>query len=231
MLEDLYDAGSVRRGDIDDDVIADIEALGGDEALCVIQRLKDSDLDRVRSMSGFVKGIIRRVRQDGPDKGEAKIESLPRAVQRLLDDLIADSKLERAEVDQRMVRALLDLSESNAEEALRRYDRSFDSTIRSRQGFLMGIIKRLNDRAPRGSSGGYRGGGGGGGGGGGYRGGGGHRSGGGGYNDRGRYDDRRYDDRGARGGGGGGGYDRRDDRYGGGRDYQGGGGYRGDRRY
>jgi hypothetical protein len=48
-------------------------------------------------------------------------------------------------VDQRLVRALADLPERGGEEALRRYAASVDSSVRSRQGFMMGIIKRVHE--------------------------------------------------------------------------------------
>ena len=79
-----------------------------------------------------------------PDRGEGEIDSLPMAVQNILEDLIDDKKLERKDVDQRLVRALSKLSEDNAEEALKRFSESLDGTIRSKQGFLIGIVKRLN---------------------------------------------------------------------------------------
>lgn len=214
-----------------------------DEAACVITRLNETDLSRVRNMSRFVGGIIRRVKQDGPDRGEAKMDSLPRPVQRRLEDLIEDRKLDRKEVDQRLIRALGDMSERNAEEALRRFGQSVDETIRSRQGFLMGIIKRINDeQRGYGGRGGGRGGYGGGGGGGygrddrgGYGGGGGSY----GRDDRGGYGGGGYAAGPPAAGGYGGGYgggDRRgvhgDDRYGGRGGYSGGGGgYGGDRGY
>ena len=46
-------------------------------------------------------------------------------------------KLEKREVDQRMVRALADLPSHLAEEALVRYARSLDDNVRNRQGFMV----------------------------------------------------------------------------------------------
>jgi hypothetical protein len=51
--------------------------------------------------------------------------------------LITQNKLTREEVDQRLVRALADLPERQAEAALVRYGKSVDSSVRSRQGFLV----------------------------------------------------------------------------------------------
>lgn len=46
-------------------------------------------------------------------------------------------KIERDEVDPRMVRALADMPTNLAEEALARYSRSVDGHVRSRQGFMV----------------------------------------------------------------------------------------------
>ncbi|KFM23197.1 Long-chain-fatty-acid-CoA ligase FadD15 [Auxenochlorella protothecoides] len=138
--------------------MSDMAALGEEGALCVVQRLSESDFSRVHSIGGFVSGIIRRVRQDGPDRGNGQIDILPRSVRRRVEDLIAQDKIGKHEVDARMVRALADLPERLGEEACTRFDQSVDSGVRSRQGFMMGIIKRLveEDRFGRPPPAGYR---------------------------------------------------------------------------
>ena len=45
--------------------------------------------------------------------------------------------MKREEVDQRMVRALHDMPERLAEEAVLRYGRSADDNVRNRQGFMV----------------------------------------------------------------------------------------------
>lgn len=89
-LERLYDKGTLRKGDLDERIMSDLEGMRPEEAACVLQRISESDMSRVRNISGFVGGIIRRVKTDGPDKGEAKLDLLPKSVQRALDDLVAD---------------------------------------------------------------------------------------------------------------------------------------------
>jgi hypothetical protein len=81
--------------------------------------------------------------------------------------IVHQGKLGKEDLDARVVSAMRRLNDWEKQEAVRRYSTSFDDTVRSKQGFLMGIIKRLgrNDRQgysrPRGG-GNYRGGGGGG---------------------------------------------------------------------
>lgn len=54
----------------------------------MVQRFSEADFSRIKSVTGFLKGIIRRVRLDGPDRGESNMDSLPRAVRHSLEDLI-----------------------------------------------------------------------------------------------------------------------------------------------
>lgn len=167
-------------------MLDELDKLNDEEADCVVTRLGEASFDRIKNVSGFVNGIIKRVRLDGPDRGAGKVDMLPRTLRHQLDDLIYDRKIEKDEVDQRMVRALSDMPTNLAEEALSRYARSVDSHVRSRQGFMMGIIKKIMEETRRGPP-----------------------YGGGGYGGS-RYDDRRgYDDR----GGYDRGYDRYDRRY------------------
>lgn len=70
-----------------------ITDLGEESALCVVQRFSESDFSRIKSIPGFLRGIIRRVRQDGPDRGEGKVDSLPRSVRHQLEDLFEDVRL------------------------------------------------------------------------------------------------------------------------------------------
>ena len=45
---------------------------------------------RIRNPNGFLAGIIKRVRLDGPDRGAGKVDMLPRAVRHRLEDVIDD---------------------------------------------------------------------------------------------------------------------------------------------
>jgi hypothetical protein len=89
-LERLYSKGELRKSDLDERTLSDLEALREDEASCVIDRLTEADFRRVNNINRFVVGIIRRVQRDGPDRGEANLDSLPKSVARMLEDLIAD---------------------------------------------------------------------------------------------------------------------------------------------
>ncbi|PSC68731.1 Long-chain-fatty-acid-ligase 15 isoform A [Micractinium conductrix] len=232
-LERLFEKGYMRKSEIDTVLLEDIEKMNDDEAGCVVDRLAEANLDRIRNINGFMAGIIKRVRLDGPDRGAGKVDMLPRSVRHRIEDAIDDRKINREEVDQRMVRALADMPAHLAEEAVSRYARSIDDHVRNRQGFMMGIIKKVLEEDRFGGRGGGAPAGGYGGGGGGYGGGG---YGGGGYGGApasGGYGGGGYDRGGYGGGGyGGGGGSRYESRGGGGYGgsgggYGGGGGYSG----
>lgn len=89
-LDDLYDKGHIMKGDLDSVTLEDIGALREDEAVCVIDRLAETNISTVRDINRFVGGIIRRVQREGPDRGEATIESLPRRIADRVEDLISD---------------------------------------------------------------------------------------------------------------------------------------------
>jgi hypothetical protein len=214
-LNRLIDDGIVRPGELDNMTLDALEDLSSDLAECAIERFAEANFSRINNKSGFLMGIIRRVKEDGPDGGHVNMDILSRSVRHRLRDLMDDGKLSNTEVDQRMVKALSDLPSELGLEAVDKFATSNLDSVRSKTGFMMGIIKRvaqegmMGGRPPMG--GGWGGGygpppgmyGGGGYGGGGYGGGprGGYGGGGGGYGGGG-YDDRdRY--------GGGGGYDRR----------------------
>ncbi len=60
------------------------------EAECAVQRFSEANFSRISNKSGFFMGIIRRVKEDGPDKGSGDLDILPRPVRYRLRDLLDD---------------------------------------------------------------------------------------------------------------------------------------------
>lgn len=199
-LDELFDSGILKKGDLEDDVIEDLKGLGDKEAAHAIERMKGTEFDKVRNTSAFCRGIIRRIKEYGVEEGDPDLSVLGEKIEQKMEELIREGKFEKTDIDHRVVHCMRRLSEEDRYVALERYESSFDDSIRSKQGFFMGIVKRMMSPRPgQGQRGGRRGGG--------FRD---RQSRGRSYNDRGRrrshYDDRpRYDDR--RGG------SRYDDRY------------------
>ncbi|CAL5224723.1 g7455 [Coccomyxa viridis] len=174
--------------------------LGDDAALAAVDRFAEANFGRITNKSGFLMGIIRRVQEDGPARGNVDLDILPRSVRYRLKDVIDDGRISKSDIDARMLKALADLPVDLGIEAIDKFAMASLDSIRSKTGFMMGIIKRIQQdlsgryRDPYPRDRGY----GGGGGGGGYG--------------RDRYDrggyDRGYGSRYGGGGGGGGGYGR-----------------------
>ena len=57
---------------------------------CAVQRFSEANFGRINNKNGFLMGIIRRVKQDGPDRNSGDLDSLPRPVRYKLQDLIED---------------------------------------------------------------------------------------------------------------------------------------------
>ncbi|CAK0787513.1 hypothetical protein CVIRNUC_010733 [Coccomyxa viridis] len=200
-LDGLIDRGDISSRDLDTrtmDALEDLAAdLGDDAALAAVDRFAEANFSRITNKSGFLMGIIRRVQEDGPNRGNVDLDILPRSVRYRLKDVIDEGRINKLDIDARMLKALADLPVDLGIEAIDKFAMASLDSIRSKTGFMMGIIKRIQEdlsgryRDPYPRDRGY--------------------SGGGGYG-RDRYDR------------GGGGYDRNDRGYGGGSRYGGGGG-------
>ena len=64
--------------------------LSDELADCAIQRFSEANFSRINNKNGFLMGIIRRVKTDGPDRSSGDLESLPRPLRYKLQDLIDD---------------------------------------------------------------------------------------------------------------------------------------------
>lgn len=103
-LNALEDEGLLRRSDIDADTMQAIEGpsnhshssyphhpipdLDDDLADTVMARFAEVNFSRVGNLSGFLMGIVRRVQQDGPERGSRHLDNLPSIIRHRLYDLI-----------------------------------------------------------------------------------------------------------------------------------------------
>ena len=67
--------------------------LSDELAECAVQRFSEANFGRITNKNGFFMGIIRRVKQDGPDRNGGDLDSLPRPLRYKLQDLIDDVRL------------------------------------------------------------------------------------------------------------------------------------------
>lgn len=142
-LEEVYDANVVKKGDLGDGFFQNLSELQENEQIYVIDKIKETDFSKVRSVEGFSNGIIRRVKDFGTEEKEPDFTILGEEVKERLETLIANGKFDKSDIDFRVVRTMQKLAEEDRKIALSRYEDSLDDSIRSRQGFFMGIVKRM----------------------------------------------------------------------------------------
>ncbi len=166
-LENLVSEGYLREGDIDAAAHDALAALPQESANLAVQRLRESSLARVTNKSGFLLGIIRRLgdadggRGGGGDDGDAIAHLAEKRdfhhVGRKLQEMVAEGRISNGDVDRRLSRALGDLGPRLAEEAVDKFAQANLESVRSKAGFFMGIVRRL-ERDQQGGGGGRGGG-------------------------------------------------------------------------
>lgn len=76
-----------------------VAELSDELAECAVQRFSEANFSRISNKNGFLMGIIRRVKQDGPDRGGGgDIDSLPRSVRYKLLDLVDDVRIAKTHI-------------------------------------------------------------------------------------------------------------------------------------
>ena len=58
----------------------------------MISRFAEANFARINNKAGFLMGIIRRVREDGPDGGGADLKILPRSVEHAIRGLMDEAR-------------------------------------------------------------------------------------------------------------------------------------------
>lgn len=69
-------------------LVARTTGLSEDLAECVMSRFAEANFARINNKAGFLMGIIRRVKEDGPDGGGADLKILPRSVEHAIRGLM-----------------------------------------------------------------------------------------------------------------------------------------------
>ncbi|KAK9836169.1 hypothetical protein WJX81_006506 [Elliptochloris bilobata] len=142
-LDDLIDRGTIRSSDLDNRTMDALEDLTDDQADQAVERFCEANFARISNKSGFLMGIIRRVQEDGPGGGNVDLDILPRSVRYRLRDLLDDGRLKKDDIDSRMLKSLADLPSDLGLEAVEKFGMASLETVRSKTGFMMGIIKRI----------------------------------------------------------------------------------------
>ena len=142
-------------------VVADLDDELADT---VMARFAEVNFSRVTNLSGFLMGIVRRVQQDGPGHGARNMDDLQPSIRRRLLDLVdavrtlfhftsyvtsfpvPQGRLHYSDIDPRMTRSLQSLPSNLAMEVLDKFSYADLDNVRSKTGFMLGIVKRLQVR-------------------------------------------------------------------------------------
>mmetsp|Transcript_37804 Transcript_37804/g.106831 ORF Transcript_37804/g.106831 Transcript_37804/m.106831 type:complete len:313 (-) Transcript_37804:177-1115(-) len=139
--------------DLEPNVVKALEALPDRQARCVVTRFCEATFSRISNKSGFLMGIIRRVEQEGVDTfGPADISRLPRRVRNTLHGLLDEGRIATSDLDRRMCQLLESLHEDHAVAAVEKFAASNLEAIRSKTGFMIGIVRRMETGGGAGSS-------------------------------------------------------------------------------
>ncbi|EIE23473.1 hypothetical protein COCSUDRAFT_63013 [Coccomyxa subellipsoidea C-169] len=145
ILDGLIDRGDIRSSDVDNRAMDALEDLGDAAATNAVERFAEANFSRINNKNGFLMGIIRRVQEDGPDRGNVDLDILPRSVRYKLRDIMDDGRIGKNDIDARMLKALADLPVDLGIEAVDKFAMASLDSVRSKTGFMMGIIKRIQE--------------------------------------------------------------------------------------
>lgn len=144
-LQELYALG-LAPGDLDNRIIAELEALPEAIAIKCLDSLVSSDLTKIGNKSGFLKGIITTQKTKLATQ-QATGQALHPSIQAKLDELTATGLLAEGDIDQPILDSLAGFEPSIGLEMIDAFTARDLSTIRNKSGFLAGIMKRYRATA------------------------------------------------------------------------------------
>ena len=89
-LDTLFDKGLFGKEDIEETVLEDLGSMKEEEAIYVVESASTVDYSKIKNISGFLGGIIRRVKEDGIDGEGITLESLGPSIQGQIESLIEE---------------------------------------------------------------------------------------------------------------------------------------------
>ena len=171
-LEWLYSTGRIRAAEITDGVLQLLAAVSDSQGVGIVQQfgeVPDVKWSEIRNKAGFLMGIIKRLAPAAVGAGAAAIAAPPGfppgglappqpatngaaggglspKVEAKLEELYGSGRLERTDLDARCLDELKMLSETSGLEVIAKFCEADLSTIKSKGGFFMGIIKRVKEQ-------------------------------------------------------------------------------------
>lgn len=150
QLVDVLERGGLREEDLEEDVLVQLADLREEESEHVMQSFAECELDKIKNPSRFLAGIIRRVRKHGMLAKEG-LDALRGPVRDKAESLIRQGKLQEEDLTRRVCEVLTDARERDALQGLESYAGSDTENIRSKSGYILGIMRRVqgDERPPR----------------------------------------------------------------------------------
>jgi len=162
-LEWLYATGKMAASEMTESTLQQLCQFSDSKGVEIVEQFAVADLNGVKNKAGFFGGVIKRYRdmQAAPASlGAAVPGAVPAAigypgapggvlwpaVQAKLDSLYSSGALTHGVLDQRCMDQLKTLSETSALEVVNKFAEADLSTIKSKGGFFMGIIKRFKEQ-------------------------------------------------------------------------------------
>ena len=164
-LEALFSAGKCRRDEIDLKILQSLSEFAEPAGLQIVSNFCEADMASIRNKSAFLAGVMKRFRADNPIVHSsayglapglapglgARASYIPPdkmwpSVQAKLDSLYSLGKIKKDDLDQRCLDQLKSIPEPVALEVICKFGEADLSTINSKAGFFMGIVKRFREQ-------------------------------------------------------------------------------------
>ncbi len=147
-LDALYTTGRLTEA-LDPIVVDELRGVPENLANEVMDKFGEVDLHSITSKSGFLKGIIRRVREQHTKSDPAAVMSaigqLPYSVQGKLQGLFATGMIGQADIEARCYGVLASLPEHAQCDVVDRFTQANLYSVRNKSGFFIGVIKRYRE--------------------------------------------------------------------------------------
>eukprot|EP00667_Euglena_gracilis_P013044 EG_transcript_13427 len=142
LVQRYHEDRRLRMTDFDGAILRELEALPLDQAQKALDTFVATDQRQIRNASGFLKGIIRSVR-DGAHGQSSDGGPLDPVVQAQLDAAIREGFISKEQCDAALLAALSAFSVDSALHVLSEFMEADPATVQNKAGFLCGIMRRV----------------------------------------------------------------------------------------
>ena len=159
-LEWLFTTGKCTQAEMDQKIISSLCEFPDATGVQIVEHFAEADMSSIRNKCGYLAGVMKRFRSDARMFGLPASAALPPppsfqgppgggmwpSVQEKLDMIFASGVVSRDDLDSRCLDQLKSLPEATALEVVTKYGEADLSSINSKAGFFMGIVKRFKEQ-------------------------------------------------------------------------------------